>query len=83
MIVIGNHAEHLRLGRRAHQHGGVLEGNPPRALRGIGEFFLPTIPYFNTFMHRMGSVVGRPENARRMLELEEALIVFPRATGGL
>ena len=83
MIVIGNHAGNtFAWDGVLTSMAAYLEGNPPRALRGMGEFFLPTIPYFNVFMHRMGSVVGRPENARRMLELEEALIVFPEGHRG-
>ena len=83
MIVTGNHAGNtFAWDGVLTSMAALLEGNPPRALRGMGEFFLPTIPYFNTFMHRMGSVVGRPENARRMLELDEALIVFPEGHRG-
>ena len=45
-----------------------LEAEPPRFVRGMGEYFLPTLPFFNVMMHRMGSVVGRPENCARLLQ---------------
>ena len=83
VLIIPNHAgntyawDGTMLGMAA-----FLEAEPPRALRGMGEFFLPTIPWFNIFMHRVGSVVGRPENARRMLEMDEALMVFPEGHRG-
>ena len=83
MLVIPNHAGNTFAWDGAMTGMATfMEGRPPRALRGMGEFFLPTIPWFNVFMHRMGSVVGRPENARRMLEMEEALMVFPEGHRG-
>ncbi|MEM7408785.1 MAG: lysophospholipid acyltransferase family protein [Myxococcota bacterium] len=59
-----------------------LEGEPPRVVRGMGEYFLPTIPFFNVMMHRMGSVVGRPENCVQLLEEEEAIMAFPEGERG-
>jgi len=60
----------------------LLEAEPPRAVRGMAEYYLPTIPFFSTFMHRMGSVVGTPENAVQLLEQEECLMVFPEGERG-
>ncbi len=83
VLVIGNHAGNTFAWDAAMvATAAFLEGKPPRALRGMGEFYLPTIPYFNIFLHRTGSVVGRPENARRLLEMEEALLVFPEGHRG-
>jgi 1-acyl-sn-glycerol-3-phosphate acyltransferase len=59
-----------------------LEAEPPRFLRGMGEYFLPTVPFFNVMMHRTGSVVGRPENAARLLQLGEAIMAFPEGERG-
>ena len=36
-----------------------LEAEPPRLVRGMAEFFLPTVPFLNTVLHRSGSVVFR------------------------
>jgi len=60
----------------------LLEGKPPRAVRGMAEYYLPTIPFFSTFMHRMGSVVGTPENCVQLLERGEAIMVFPEGERG-
>lgn len=60
----------------------LLEGEPPRAVRGMAEYYLPTIPFFSTFMHRMGSVVGTPENCVQLLERGEAIMVFPEGERG-
>jgi 1-acyl-sn-glycerol-3-phosphate acyltransferase len=59
-----------------------LEGEPPRIARGMAEYYLPTIPFFNVFMTRMGSVVGTPENCVELLEQEEAVMVFPEGERG-
>jgi 1-acyl-sn-glycerol-3-phosphate acyltransferase len=60
----------------------LLEAEPPRMVRGMGEYYLPTIPFFSVFMHRMGSVVGTPENCVHLLEHEEAVMVFPEGQRG-
>ena len=60
----------------------LLEAEPPRIVRGMAEYYLPTIPFFNVLMHRAGSVVGTPENCAQLLHREEALMVFPEGARG-
>ena len=60
----------------------LLEARPPRAVRGMGEYYLPTIPFFGTMMHRTGSVVGTPRNCEQLLERGEAIMVFPEGERG-
>ena len=60
----------------------LLEGEPPRMLRGMAEYYLPTIPFFNVLLHRVGSVVGTPENCAQLLEHEEAIMAFPEGQRG-
>jgi len=59
-----------------------LEAQPPRMVRGMAEYYLPQIPWFNVFMHRMGSVVGTPSNCVQLLEQGEAIMVFPEGERG-
>jgi len=59
-----------------------LDGNPPRMVRGMAEYFLPTLPFFSVFMHRCGSVVGTPTNCQALLAQEEAIMVFPEGERG-
>lgn len=60
----------------------LLDAEPPRAVRGMAEYYLPTIPFFGTLMHRMGSVVGTPANCAQLLERGEAIMVFPEGERG-
>jgi 1-acyl-sn-glycerol-3-phosphate acyltransferase len=60
----------------------LLEARPPRAVRGMAEYYLPTLPFFSTLMHRVGSVVGTPENCAQLLERGEAIMVFPEGERG-
>lgn len=60
----------------------LLDAHPPRAVRAMVEYYLPTIPFFSTLMHRMGSVVGTPENCTQLLERGECIMVFPEGERG-
>ncbi|MGK5094367.1 lysophospholipid acyltransferase family protein [Deltaproteobacteria bacterium TL4] len=82
VLIIGNHSGQLPM-------DGVLVGiavltNPfgPRVPRAMIERFFPTVPYLGNIMNEMGSVVGDPVNCVKMLERDEAVIVFPEGVGG-
>ena len=60
----------------------LLDADPPRVVRGMAEFYLPTLPFFGTMMHRMGSVVGTPSNCAQLLDRGEAIMVFPEGERG-
>jgi 1-acyl-sn-glycerol-3-phosphate acyltransferase len=83
VLLIGNHAGNtFAFDGAMLAVAMLLEGNPPRAVRGMAEYYLPTIPFFNVFMHRLGSVVGTPENCIQLLEEGEAIMVFPEGRRG-
>lgn len=60
----------------------LLEAEPPRYCRGMAEFYLPRMPWWSELIHRVGAVVGTPENCARLLENEEAIMVFPEGERG-
>jgi 1-acyl-sn-glycerol-3-phosphate acyltransferase len=60
----------------------LLQAEPPRLVRAMAEYYLPTIPFFNVLLHRGGSVVGTPENCVQLLEHDEAVMVFPEGARG-
>ena len=83
MLVIPNHAGQIALDAGMIGIATVLDADPPRPLRGMGEYWLPTLPFFNVFMARVGGVVGTPKNARDILEHGEAVIAFPEGVRGM
>ena len=82
-LVIGNHAGQIALDAAMICLAALLEAEPPRVLRGMGEFFLPNVPFLNIIMHRLGSVVGTPKNCTDLLENDEAVIAFPEGVRGI
>lgn len=82
VLLIGNHSGQLPM-------DGVLIGmalatrsEAPRAARAMIERFFPTVPFVGNMLNHMGAVVGDPHNCKRMLENEEAIIVFPEGVRG-
>lgn len=82
VLVIANHSGQLPM-------DGVLIGyalatNPhgPRAPRAMIERFFPTVPYLGNLLNSVGAVIGDPLNCAKMLEQDEAIIVFPEGVRG-
>ena len=83
VLLIGNHAGNTFAWDGAMLATALLlEHEPPRIVRAMVEYYLPTIPFFNVLLHRTGSIVGTPENCIRLLENEEAVMVFPEGARG-
>ncbi|HUI26168.1 MAG TPA: lysophospholipid acyltransferase family protein [Candidatus Kryptonia bacterium] len=83
VLVIGNHAGQVAIDAAMIGAAAFLEGHPPRILRGMGEYWLPTLPFVNEIMVRTGSVVGTPKNCIDLLHHEEAVIAFPEGVRGM
>jgi 1-acyl-sn-glycerol-3-phosphate acyltransferase len=64
--------------------GYALNTNPhaPRAARAMIERFFPTVPYVGNVLNAIGGVIGDPANCAKMLEAEEAIVVFPEGARG-
>ncbi len=83
VLLISNHAGQVALDAAMIGAATVLEAEPPRIVRGMGEYWLPTLPFFNEAMTRTGSVVGTPKNCRDLLAAGEAVIAFPEGVRGM
>jgi 1-acyl-sn-glycerol-3-phosphate acyltransferase len=83
VLLISNHAGQVALDAVMIGTAMLLEGTPPRAIRGMGEFWLPTLPWVNLFMVRTGSVVGTRKNCVDLLDADEAVIAFPVGVRGM
>ena len=83
VLLISNHAGQIALDAAMIACACLLESEPPRVVRGMGEYWLPTVPWVNEFMVRTGSVVGTRKNCIDLLENEEVVIAFPEGVRGM
>lgn len=83
VLLIANHAGQVAIDALMIGTAMVLEAEPPRVVRGMGEYWLPTVPWVNLFMTRTGSVVGTPKNCADLLAVDEAVIAFPEGIRGM
>jgi 1-acyl-sn-glycerol-3-phosphate acyltransferase len=83
VLIIANHAGQVALDAAMIGTATLLEREPPRIVRGMGEYWLPTVPFVNQLMSRTGSVVGTPKNCTDLLDAEEAVIAFPEGVRGM
>ena len=83
VLLISNHAGQIALDALMIGTAMLLEAEPPRVVRGMGEFWLPTIPWVNLFMVRTGSVTGTRKNCIDLLEADECVIAFPEGVRGM
>ena len=58
VLLISNHAGQIALDAGMIVTGCFLGAEPPRIVRGMGEYWLPRLPLLNVLMVRTGSVVG-------------------------
>jgi 1-acyl-sn-glycerol-3-phosphate acyltransferase len=82
-LLIANHSGQVPIDAAIIATAMYLDCNPPRMTRAMVEKWAMTLPFVSTFFSRVGQVVGVPENARRLLEMEELLLVFPEGTRGI
>jgi len=83
VLLIANHSGQLPFDGMVIGTSLLLERNPPRMIRTMVEKFVPTLPWFGTFVTRAGQVTGLPDNCRRLLDSEEAVAVFPEGARGI
>jgi len=83
VLLIANHAGQLPFDGAMLGVAMLLEAEPPRICRSMGEYFLPRLPFASVGMARMGAMVGTPENCIHMLENEECVVAFPEGVRGM
>jgi 1-acyl-sn-glycerol-3-phosphate acyltransferase len=83
VLIVGNHSGQLPFDAAMVEMACLIDKDPPRAVRALVDKWVPTLPFVSTIFARCGQVVGTPENCRRLLAADEALLVFPEGTRGL
>jgi 1-acyl-sn-glycerol-3-phosphate acyltransferase len=83
LLLVANHSGQLPFDAAMIEVALLIDMDPPRIARALVERWVPTLPFVAPFYARLGQVVGTPENCRRLLAAEEALLVFPEGVRGL
>jgi 1-acyl-sn-glycerol-3-phosphate acyltransferase len=83
VLVIANHAGQLPFDGAMLSTALLLEAEPPRIARGMGEYWIPQLPWVSVLAARTGAVVGTPRNCVHMLEAGECVLAFPEGVRGM
>ncbi|WP_394839697.1 acyltransferase family protein [Pendulispora rubella] len=83
VLLIANHSGQIPIDGAIIGATMFMDVEPPRFVRAMVEKWSQSIPFVSTLFPRVGQVVGVPENARRLLEQGEALLVFPEGARGI
>lgn len=83
VLIVANHSGQIPLDGIVIGSALLLDTERPRFVRSMVERFIGTLPYVSVWFGRLGQVLGSQENARRLLEADEALLVFPEGVRGI
>jgi 1-acyl-sn-glycerol-3-phosphate acyltransferase len=83
VLFVSNHSGQLPFDGLVIGAATFLEPPQPRLLRSMVEYFVPTVPFASYLFSRWGQITGTPENCRRLLATEEAVLVFPEGARGI
>jgi 1-acyl-sn-glycerol-3-phosphate acyltransferase len=83
VLLIANHSGQVPIDGVLIGASMFMDVEPPRFIRAMVEKWTQTLPFVSLLFSRVGQVVGVPENALRLLEKEEVLLVFPEGMRGI
>jgi 1-acyl-sn-glycerol-3-phosphate acyltransferase len=83
VLLVSNHSGQLPFDAMGIAGALLFEHEPPRVVRAMVEKFVQTLPFVSYLFARWGQITGTPENCKRLLEDEEAILVFPEGAKGI
>jgi 1-acyl-sn-glycerol-3-phosphate acyltransferase len=83
VLLVANHSGQVPIDGAIIGATMFMDADPPRFIRAMVEKWAQTLPFVSMLFSRVGQVVGVPENAKRLLEHDEALLVFPEGARGI
>lgn len=83
VLIIANHSGQLPIDAILLGYALITNQYSPRVPKGMYERFIPTIPFFSSLFSSWGGTLGDPENCIKMLENDEAVMVFPEGARGI
>jgi 1-acyl-sn-glycerol-3-phosphate acyltransferase len=82
-LLISNHSGQLPFDGFMIGTACLAEAPRPRIIRSMVERWSAELPFVSHFFVRAGQVVGDPATCRRLLENDEAVLVFPEGARGI
>lgn len=83
VLLVANHSGQVPIDAAMIGASLFMDVEPPRFMRAMIEKWTQTLPFVSLLYARVGQVVGVPENAKLLLESDEALLVFPEGARGI
>ncbi|MBJ6765515.1 acyltransferase family protein [Myxococcaceae bacterium JPH2] len=81
-MLVGNHSGGVAVDGAMVLTSTLLEMDPPRLSQGMVERFIHKFPVASLWASRTGQFTGLPEHARRLLEDDRLLMIFPEGARG-
>jgi 1-acyl-sn-glycerol-3-phosphate acyltransferase len=83
VLLVANHSGQVPLDGAMIGAAMFMDAEPPRIIRAMVEKWAVSLPFVSLLFARVGQVVGVPENAKRLLQQGEVLLVFPEGARGI
>jgi len=83
VMVVANHSGQIPIDAAILGCALFFDAPEPRLARAMVDRWVTNIPLVSTFFSKIGSVIGTREAATRLLEQDEALLVFPEGVRGI
>lgn len=83
VLIIANHSGQVPVDGVLIGTAMMMDAEPPRFARSMVERWSAELPFVSVMFPRCGQVLGSPDNARRLLEQDECLVVFPEGVRGI
>jgi 1-acyl-sn-glycerol-3-phosphate acyltransferase len=81
-MLVGNHSGGYAIDAGMLAAACFWELDPPRLAHSMVDRFVYRVPFLSVWMNRLGHFAGLPEHARRLLNDERMVMVFPEGTRG-
>lgn len=83
VLIVANHSGQIPIDAAIIGCALFFDAREPRVVRALVDRWAASLPFVSAFFSRLGSVVGAPSNAERLLSQEEAVLVFPEGIRGI
>jgi 1-acyl-sn-glycerol-3-phosphate acyltransferase len=82
-LFVANHSGQLPIDGMLIATSLIMDRAQPILARAMVEKWTQRLPFVSVLFMRVGQVLGSPDNARRLLEGEHPLLVFPEGVRGI